>query len=142
LFVHLDEWSDRFLRNNCLCLAVHMVLHPCSSSVSSHLSSNTFYTPHIKKIAQNWASLALANIQFCIPYFKKMSKEEEEESCKRVSVLVSDIKTPWHESVSELYRPSNRHLSVRLVPTFADRVPGYRFRGPGSIPGATRFSEK
>jgi hypothetical protein len=22
------------------------------------------------------------------------------------------------------------------------RVPGYRFRGPGSIPGATRFSEK
>jgi hypothetical protein len=22
------------------------------------------------------------------------------------------------------------------------RVPGYRYRGPGSIPGATRFSEK
>jgi hypothetical protein len=22
------------------------------------------------------------------------------------------------------------------------RVPGYRFRGPGSIPGATTFSEK
>jgi hypothetical protein len=22
------------------------------------------------------------------------------------------------------------------------RVPGYRFRSPGSIPGATRFSEK
>jgi hypothetical protein len=22
------------------------------------------------------------------------------------------------------------------------RIPGYRYRGPGSIPGATRFSEK
>jgi hypothetical protein len=29
--------------------------------------------------------------------------------------------TPWPESVSELYRPSDRHLSAKLVPTFADR---------------------
>jgi hypothetical protein len=30
-------------------------------------------------------------------------------------------KTPWPESESELYRPSNRRLSAELVPTFADR---------------------
>jgi hypothetical protein len=30
-------------------------------------------------------------------------------------------KTPWPESSSELHRPSDRHLSVKLVPTFADR---------------------
>jgi hypothetical protein len=30
-------------------------------------------------------------------------------------------KTPWPESASELYRPSDRRLSVKLVPTFADR---------------------
>jgi hypothetical protein len=30
-------------------------------------------------------------------------------------------KTPWPESTNELYRPSDRHLSVKLVPTFADR---------------------
>jgi hypothetical protein len=29
--------------------------------------------------------------------------------------------TPWPESASELYRPSNRHLSAKLVPTFVDR---------------------
>jgi hypothetical protein len=29
--------------------------------------------------------------------------------------------TPWHESTSELFRPSDRCLSVNLVPTFADR---------------------
>jgi hypothetical protein len=28
---------------------------------------------------------------------------------------------PWHESASELHRPSDRRLSVKLVPTLADR---------------------
>jgi hypothetical protein len=30
-------------------------------------------------------------------------------------------RTPWPESVSELYRPRDRRLSAKLVPTFADR---------------------
>jgi hypothetical protein len=30
--------------------------------------------------------------------------------------------TPWSESASELYRPSDRRLSAKLVPTFADRA--------------------
>jgi hypothetical protein len=29
--------------------------------------------------------------------------------------------TPWPESASELYRPSDRRLLAKLVPTFADR---------------------
>jgi hypothetical protein len=29
--------------------------------------------------------------------------------------------TPWLESEGELYRPNNRRLSAKLVPTFADR---------------------
>jgi hypothetical protein len=32
------------------------------------------------------------------------------------------IKTTWPESASELYRPSDRRLSAKLVPTFADRM--------------------
>jgi hypothetical protein len=31
-------------------------------------------------------------------------------------------KTPWSESASELYRPSDRRLSAKWLPTFADRV--------------------
>jgi hypothetical protein len=31
-------------------------------------------------------------------------------------------KTPWPESASELYLPSDRRLSANLVPTFADRA--------------------
>jgi hypothetical protein len=30
-------------------------------------------------------------------------------------------KTPWSWSTSELYRPSNRRLSAKLVPTLAGR---------------------
>jgi hypothetical protein len=30
-------------------------------------------------------------------------------------------KTLWPESASELYRPSNRRLSTKLVPTFAEK---------------------
>jgi hypothetical protein len=31
------------------------------------------------------------------------------------------VKTPWPQFASELYRPSDRRLSAKLVPTFADR---------------------
>jgi hypothetical protein len=31
------------------------------------------------------------------------------------------VQTPWSESSSELYRPNDRHFSVKLVPTSADR---------------------
>jgi hypothetical protein len=34
---------------------------------------------------------------------------------------VSEKKTPWSESASELYRPSDRRLSVKWLPTFAVR---------------------
>jgi CBS-domain-containing membrane protein len=30
-------------------------------------------------------------------------------------------KTPWSESASELYRPSDRRLSAKCLPTFADK---------------------
>jgi hypothetical protein len=35
--------------------------------------------------------------------------------------LYSNERTPWSESASELYRPTDRRLSAKLVPTFADR---------------------
>jgi hypothetical protein len=37
------------------------------------------------------------------------------------TVAKSKKKTPWPESASELYRPSYRRLSTKLVPNFADR---------------------
>jgi hypothetical protein len=38
-----------------------------------------------------------------------------------LSLSLSLSLSPWPESASELYRPSYRRLSAKLVPTFADR---------------------
>jgi hypothetical protein len=37
-----------------------------------------------------------------------------------VSVIINK-QTPWSESTSELYRPIDRRLSAKWLPTFADR---------------------
>jgi hypothetical protein len=42
----------------------------------------------------------------------------------------------------QLHNNNNNNNNVDRVCGLAVRVPGYRSRGPGSIPGATRFSEK
>jgi hypothetical protein len=34
---------------------------------------------------------------------------------------IQNKQTPWSLSASELYRPSDRCMSAKLVPTFADR---------------------
>jgi hypothetical protein len=36
-------------------------------------------------------------------------------------VWILNKKIPWSESASELYRPSDRRLSAKWLPTFADR---------------------
>jgi hypothetical protein len=44
-------------------------------------------------------------------------------------IIKKKKKTPWLESASELYRPSDRRLSVKLVPTFAYREVSRSQRG-------------
>jgi hypothetical protein len=39
----------------------------------------------------------------------------------RCSNKQTNKQTPWSESASELYRPSDRRLSTKLLPTFADK---------------------
>jgi hypothetical protein len=51
------------------------------------------------------------------------------------------LKTPRSESASELYRPSDRRLSAKWLPTFADRgVP--RGQRAGSLRPYSRFSRQ
>jgi hypothetical protein len=44
----------------------------------------------------------------------------------------------YYITISSIIFITRNHSSCGLVA----RVPGYMSRGPGSIPGATRFSEK
>jgi hypothetical protein len=43
------------------------------------------------------------------------------DNAPQYSLLRGQNRTPWSESASELYRPSDRRLSAKLMSTFADR---------------------
>jgi hypothetical protein len=45
--------------------------------------------------------------------------DDRDNRCSSLKEYINK-KTPWPELVSELYRPSDRSLSVKLVPTSAD----------------------
>jgi hypothetical protein len=51
----------------------------------------------------------------CVTVGKHFSKS-------RNLIHVITKKTPWSESASELYRPSDRRLSAKRLPTFVDIV--------------------
>jgi hypothetical protein len=56
-----------------------------------------------------------------------MSTSGHINSCTTISFFYMYVyiyktkQTPWPESARKLYRPSDRRLSSKLVPTFADR---------------------
>jgi hypothetical protein len=57
-------------------------------------------------------------------YFRGRIYSECSENIRKLLTIFSEMlnkQTPWPESASELYRPSDRRLSAKLVPTFADR---------------------
>jgi hypothetical protein len=61
------------------------------------------------------------------PCLCSRTKQESKEFMQVASVPLARPaerfvqKTPWSESASELYRPSDRRLSAKWLPTFADR---------------------
>jgi hypothetical protein len=87
-----------------------------------------------------------------VPGIKRQGREAD-----RLPPSSAEVKNAWSytstpsvhfrvkKSARELYRPSDRRFSAKFVDRLYGlvvRVPGYRSRGPGTIPGATRFSEK
>jgi hypothetical protein len=51
------------------------------------------------------------------------TQKQSLRTLKETQAVISNynMKTPWPESASELYRPSDLRMSAKLVPTFADR---------------------
>jgi hypothetical protein len=54
-------------------------------------------------------------ISFTLPYPTSVSQNRE------IFIVTNIKKTLWLESANELYRPSDRRLSEKILPTFADR---------------------
>jgi hypothetical protein len=57
------------------------------------------------------------------------------------TIVRNEMQRTWSTAVLFSFMVPYRHLLDRLC-GLVFRVPGYRSRGPGSIPGATTFSEK
>jgi hypothetical protein len=74
----------------------------------------TCYGPHYENLVQFRAVQSfLLTLRFDLIF----------EHCSNLfgTILHTLSKTPWPISASELYRPSDRRLWAKLVPTFADR---------------------
>jgi hypothetical protein len=56
---------------------------------------------------------------FSANYFRKETFLDI--ACMLLSTFTTNKQTPWPESASELYRPSDRSLSAKLLPIFVDR---------------------
>jgi hypothetical protein len=54
------------------------------------------------------------------PRFESGTYQIQKASCTRATFKQTK-QTPWPESASELYRPRDRRLSAKLVPTFVNR---------------------
>jgi hypothetical protein len=76
----------------------HTLQVPCHSAISVHdiLLSNKSLTSCVQEQSKDLSS-----------------------SCP--SLLANKKKTPWSESARELYRPGDRHLTMKSLPTFADK---------------------
>jgi hypothetical protein len=56
--------------------------------------------------------------------------------------LPATKQTPWSESASELHRPSDRRLSAKWLPTFANKGCQPRGQRDGSLRPYSRFSRQ
>jgi hypothetical protein len=56
-----------------------------------------------------------------VQYFCTSPKVRKDKS-QSLILYIYKKKTPWSECASELYRPSNRRLLVKWLPTFADKL--------------------
>jgi hypothetical protein len=74
----------------------------------------------------SWKSTSNSAITTCLALDSNIQRNHHKAvSWAILSILLSSMpmshRTPWPESASELYRPSDSRLTANLVPTFEDR---------------------
>jgi hypothetical protein len=96
------------------------------TAVCLHGDVTTVYCQVVKETAlteYSWLGAYSRATQFwALVLKKKTCNDDGSKSCTVIGENQAgrDSKqSPWPESASELYRPSDRHLSAKLVPTFA-----------------------
>jgi hypothetical protein len=108
-------------------------------NVVKHVQDSTYYSeahprrykssrssPWEPKIASSYSSVCKcshnrnATVLFFLPSVLRTLLYMFRRHMAIFNVVIKLNYTPWPESTSELYQPSDRRLSVKLVPTFAD----------------------
>jgi hypothetical protein len=69
-------------------------------------------------VAGTYSCVLICTLQSCRQNSMRASLGWEREG---EGGIIGEERTPWPESASELYPPSDRRMSAMLVPTFADR---------------------
>jgi hypothetical protein len=109
------------LRNICEFLPDYMAPH---TKGSYHFSIHAYIKHH---------STIVIYIIICFLIYPNLFRSQ----CHQLGSKIKQ--TPWPESESELYRPSDRRLSAKLEPTFADRGVS-RSQSGGSLRRYSRLS--
>jgi hypothetical protein len=84
--------------------------------VNFQLPTQPYMTEHGILQRLNSASATSCNILWHLMFISYLII-----ACYVASIGDKEKKTPWSESASELYRPNDRRLSAKWLPTFADR---------------------
>jgi hypothetical protein len=100
--------------------------------VASYVEAVHVFLPALQSQSSRWKrwkdkELYIAQVSHCKPYilltfFHCLIRSERGDcNARRNSINIDKTKLNWPESASELYRPSDRRLSTKLVSTVAGR---------------------
>jgi hypothetical protein len=117
----------------CACLYVFAYFELCVFGIKIvHIFIFETRSITSKKLRSDWPNIYFYKIVLVYIYYLKTQGQPSQISCffwlyttclkgKRPPLNKIIKKTPWSESASEIYRPSDRCLSAKWLPTFADR---------------------
>jgi hypothetical protein len=94
-----------------------------------HYAENQYITILSRSKSSNQNSVCFScvacwNQQILLPHNRGSSLLTPNHAVHLFQVMehsLTNKQTPWSESASELYRPSDRRLSAKWLPTFADK---------------------
>jgi hypothetical protein len=129
-----------FRRNS---VFIKLIILKGNNNINLHINKMKFLS-HSKERGFCYSAVTIKNVRGKSGQFSALLDHKEAPKLSSFSDRLTEITfiyTPWPQSASELYRPSDRLLSAKLVPTFADRKVSRSQRG-GSLRPYSRFLDQ
>jgi hypothetical protein len=130
-WIHTPELNGAMVQLAAIALTI---LNSCQQYQRKSSSCEYRTLGNLLNVNENIVKQSILKIwNFYGPIVSKQGKKSSGVATRKCSIYLGSIweyrcthktqfnLTPWPESASELHQPSDRHLSEKLVPTFADR---------------------